>query len=225
MEIAFCDRADHRMMLRLESDIEEVDASELMRHTEDLSGNAHGEQTVARAGLVITNSELGQANFSIEPRIQLEPAGIALIPSTDAFRQRHAGSQYPLGQVDFSDAHQQQERAWIASQIERAVEQFGSREYVQEVIDDTTQYARELLEHPRRTLEEAAAYMGISEEGTEEVMEIYLSNADQTQFGAARALLEWAQAAPNMETQYAIESDVLNLLPRLARMDREVGRR
>jgi len=138
IKINSCDRDERSLYLRAESNIADVDATELMQAHSQMTGEERGEQHVAKAGFVVINSETGHNTFKIVPRIVLQPSGIALTRKSDALSKRHSGPQMPVGLVDFSSEEQETERRLIAEKTREAVSEFASEDYVQEVIDETT---------------------------------------------------------------------------------------
>jgi len=164
------------------------------------------------AGLVITNSEVGNGAFNIVPEITFEVCTNGMTITKDAMRKVHLGARLDEGVVNWSAKTVRQNLALVKSQTADAVAQFLSAEYVQSKVDAMTREAGIEIDEPAVVIAKVSQQMGYTKAQGDTILDMFIKGGSVTAGGVMQAVTATAQAIEDGDDAYALESSAMDAM-------------
>lgn len=212
---------ERRMYLHIVAPEIHIDATEL------LDGYLADRETAVLnngiiSGLVITNSEVGLSRFEVSARAQILRCKNGLHDRSAAFRKTHLGAKMDEGFVQWSEGTKQKNYQLILSQVEDAVKVYMSKEYLGNLTSKLLKHKYDKIENPKSVIEVVSAEIGIPESHQQSILKYFYRDQDESSFGLMNAFTRESQNM-DADTQYEIESSVMELLPKFHRFDKQIA--
>ena len=209
VDITRADVSDTRLYLHVTCPEIEVNAESFLKEylkNNDAAGNG------IISGFVLTNSEVGKGAFEIRPRAVICKCNNGLIVKDERFRRVHLGSKLDAGEIVWSDATRKKNKDLIISQVSDAVKTYLSPQYLGTMIEKIAQLNDIKLQHPIDAVQNVCKHLSIDEKHKNEILQYFLK--DQQENTAGSLLNAVTREAQNMDldSQYEIESNVVELM-------------
>lgn len=209
VKIERADISDTRLYLSVTCPEIEVNAESFLKEylkENDAAGNG------IISGFIITNSEVGKGAFEIRPRAVICKCNNGLIVKDEKFRRVHLGSKLDAGEIVWSDATRIKNKELIISQVSDAVKTYLSPQYLGTMIEKIAQLNNIQLQFPIDAVQNVCKHLAIDEKHKNEILQYFLGDQkDRTAAGLLNAVTREAQNM-DLDTQYDVESDIVDLM-------------
>jgi hypothetical protein len=181
-------------------------------------GYEQGAEPVVFAGLLISNSELGDGAFSIKPRITIEICGNSHTVEADAIRVVHLGGRMEEGVINWSEDTQRKALELVASKTRDAVGTFLTPGYVERQIVKAEEDAGIAVTDAKRTIHEVVTKSVIPAGLEDEVLNLFIKGGQMTAGGVMQAVTAAAQGVEDADLQADMEGAALGILAHAAKL-------
>lgn len=161
-------------------------------------------------GLILRNSEVGHAAFSIAPRLVIGACANGIIYTDEMFRHVHLGAKMDESVITWSDETKRRNGQVIISQIRDAVRKFLSPDFLGQMIGKLEATKEVEITNIQATLVNAGTMLGISEEKKAELLKFFTQGGDTSGFGLVQALT-YASHSSAPEERWAIEGGAIKV--------------
>jgi hypothetical protein len=218
VDIEACDLTDRRMYVKLRSDAVSAMAPELLAdYKSPFSGLYGADNPLISAGLVISNSEVGDGAFTITPRLVVQVCSNGMTVTKDAFRSVHLGARMDEGVIRWSEDSQQKNLSLITARARDSVATFLDIEYVKKVIREKTELAGKPIEQPEKVIMNVVKSLQFSKETADAVFGMFIKGGDLTAGGVMHAITAQAQVETNADVAADLENRAFDALELAAR--------
>lgn len=176
------------------------------------------------AGFVISNSEVGEGAFSVAPRALILACKNGVTRWEEKIRKVHLGSKLEQGHIQWSERTKEKNLSLIQSQINDAIRQWLSKEY----LTDLTSWLADLntveLKYPVDCTKNVCSELKIGDEKVDRIINHFIRDYDITPLGIAQAVTFEANQFENADEQFDTESKVYNLVSNITKYDKKTGK-
>ncbi len=189
-----CDLSMRRMYVRISAPTVAIEAADIAaRYTDPRTGRSGRDYPIVEAGLLLSNSDVGQGAFTIKPRVTFLVCTNGMTRTKDSMRQVHLGGRQDEGVIDWSDETMRRRLAVIASETTDAVRTFLSRDYLTTVVRELRAFAHDKVDDPVATIGTVTTRLRYSADERQLVLNAFLHGGDLTALGVAQAITNVAQ--------------------------------
>lgn len=200
------DLTERRMYLRLTCPGITAAAGALLERYRAPNGTFGRDLPLVSAGLVVRNSEVGAGAFSIVPRVTVQVCTNGLVMTKDAMREVHLGGKLDEGIIKWSAETERKNLELITSQTKDAVQAFLNTDYLQYAIEIITVQAGQPVSDAPTTIAKVSKGLGFSKTQGDAILSAFIDGADQTAGGIMQAMTAVAQALPDGDAAFDLES-------------------
>ena len=208
---------DDRPGMRLRSEHGNWDPSAALRAAaREGQGYAPGTEPVVWAGIVVSNSDVGQGSRTIYPQIRVRVCrnGLTLVAEGD--RKVHLGAEMEQGVVSWSAETQENELRLITSQARDAVATYLSQEFLAEQVARIEKLAGAEVGKPEVQIRAAAKEVGFTQAEAEGILDHFLRGGLYTAGGAANAVTSFSQTLESADRQAELDAKAVKVMEKLA---------
>ncbi len=210
------DLTERRMIVRVTAPEVTAAAPDLLdRYRDPRSGRTGRDHPIIHAGLVITNSEVGEGAFRIVPRIVVQVCTNGMTQTMDAQKAVHLGGVLEEGVVQWSDDTHQRNLELVKARTRDAVASFLSPAYLNTAINRLRTLAGHQLTEPATALQVVARGMGYSAAQADAILNAFVAGGDTSALGVAQAVTYVSQDVDDGDTALELEAGALRA-PQLA---------
>jgi len=222
LNIESCDISERRMYVRFVAPEIEIQAPELLRNYKVPNGKGKGGTgNGIVTGFVISNSEIGQGQFSITPRAMVLACSNGMMNTRDAMSKTHLGTKMTENTaIDWSDETKKKNVELICSQVKDAINTFCSEDYLGNWIQRLQEQGEKKLEYATDCIQNVATHLSLSEEKERDILNYFIEGGDTTGFGVAQALTFYAHESEDADEQYELEAAAVNVLSDIDKFDK-----
>ena len=220
-----CDLSENKMYLRFIAPDVEINAPDLLKNYRNPKGNPDGDggSKVGDgiiSGFVITNSEVGQGSFSISPRAVILKCKNGMVFKEDAYGKIHLGGKMDnFSAINWSEDTKRKNYELIMAQVQDAVKQFTSEDFLAKKISELNEYATVELKHPMDTVKNVTKLLNVSEEKERSILDLFIRGGDFTPLGVSQALTFYAHETKDADEAHDLEVEAISILPKIKSMD------
>lgn len=175
-------------------------------------GYPPGEEPIVWAGLVVSNSDVGQGSRWIYPVIRVRVCRNGLTLVAEASRKVHLGSEQSEGVVQWSTETQEKELALITSQAKDSVLTYLSQEFLDAQVAKIEALADAPVAEPEVTIKEVAKVAGFTETEAKGILDHFLRGGAYTAGGAANAVTSYSQTLDDAGRAHEIDTKAVRVL-------------
>ncbi len=154
-------------------------------------------------GLVISNSEVGEGRFTVEPFVFREACSNGLILENTIYKV-HLGSRMELGEIVFTDETRRKADDALWSETRDVIDATFDTKVFKAVIAKLRDAREHKIEKPKEVLDAVVADLEIPQERREDLVR-YFAKEGETVFGLVNGITRLAQDMPNYEDQIRLE--------------------
>jgi hypothetical protein len=204
VQIDGCDLSERRMYVRLVSpEITAMAPKWLGDYRSPFDGRHGRDLPVVHAGLVISNSEVGNGAFSITPRLLVQVCRNGLVIKKDAMRSVHLGGRLDEGTVQWSSDTQQKNIALVTAKTRDAVRSFLSAKYVMNTVWEIEAKAGTQIDRLEQ-VQTVTKSLKFSEDQQDEILKHFTKAGDWSLGGVMNAV---TSAAKSFDADAAAEME------------------
>lgn len=175
-------------------------------------GYPPGQEPIVWAGLVVSNSDVGQGSRWIYPVIRVRVCRNGLTLVAEASRKVHLGSEQAEGVIQWSSETQERELALITSQAKDAVATYLSQDFLDAQVHKIEALAGAPVAEPEVTIKEVAKVAGFTETEAKGILDHFLRGGAFTAGGAANAVTSYSQTLDDAERAYDLDAKAVRVL-------------
>lgn len=204
-----CDLSERRMYVRIEAPQVGINVADVLgTYRDPRSGTSVMDKPMMWAGLVITNSEVGNGAFSIAPRVVLQVCTNGMTRQQDVSRRAHLGAQRAVSaDVDTSAETERRLLALVESQTTDAVRTFLSVDYLRRTMDDLAALTGVRLTAPEQQVKDVTRALRYSEVEADAVFAHFIAGGDLSPLGVGHAITALAQDVTDPDRAADMEAD------------------
>jgi hypothetical protein len=228
------DVTDHRMYVRLVAPGVEVLAADLLRNYRSPfaspeveragryadafagegphAGSGSANPDVVNAGLVISNSEIGDGGWSITPRAEFRVCRNGLVIKADMLRGVHIGGKKQEGIITWSEDVRQKELAVVVAKTREAVAQFLDPAYVEAQLDRIRADMGVAVTGAEKHVQAVAKRLAFSPDVMAGVLDHFILGGQMTSGGVMQAVTSYAQTVSDADLAAELEEMALEVL-------------
>lgn len=210
------DLTDRKMSIRIVAEDISTNIADLLHgYQPTFGGRTLDEYPLLFAGLFVTNSETGDAAYSIGPRAIVQVCTNGMTRSVDALRRVHLGSRLEEGVVTWSDETRQNQIALIRSQTADAVRTFLSIDYLEQRFVEDMRQANGIAIASHQAIavaENITTANGFSDAERNSILSAWMDQSTRlSALDLASALTRAAQSFDDSERASFVEDNALSL--------------
>lgn len=175
-------------------------------------GYAPGTEPVVWAGLVVSNSDVGQGSWWVYPVIKVRICRNGLTLVAEATRKVHLGGTQAEGVVNWSTETRERELALITSQARDAVQTYLSQEFLDSQVARIEKLAAAPVAEPEVTIKEVAKVAGFTQAEADGILAHFLRGGAYTAGGAANAVTSYSQTVEDAERAHELDTRAVRVL-------------
>lgn len=214
VEIDGCDLTDRRMYVRIKApEVRALAPALLDGYKSPFSGLSGADNPTIFAGLVISNSEVGNGSFSIAPRLIVEVCDNGMTMQKDAMRAVHLGGRMDEGLIRWTQDTMDKQLALVTAKARDSVATFLDVEYMQGVIRVLAEKAGKPI--PGNKIEDVrvvAKKLGFDQSAQDRVFEMFLKSGDLTAGGVMHAVTAAAKGETDADKAADMEASLVSAL-------------
>lgn len=201
------DLSDNRLYLRVNAPGIEVAARKLMAgYRSPFSGQTGEDMPLVRAGIEVTNSEVGSGAFNVKPLAVFLACNNGFTIEADKFRRVHLGGRLEEGQIKWSDATKEAANTYVKRQVADAVSTFLSKDYLEKVVADLEKDAFVELEKPEKVIEAVGRQLVYSKAEQEGILAHFIRGGQLTSGGVGQAVTSFSQTIEDVDRMHEFNS-------------------
>ena len=222
LQIADCDITEKKMYVRFIAPDIQIDAPEILKNYKvPNSDGTGGVNNGIISGFVISNSEVGQGQFSIAPRALVLACSNGMVRQQDAMKKTHLGTKMEqYSSFDWSKETMKKNYELICSQVKDAIKTYCSEGYLGTWIQQLQEQGQHKLENPLDCVRNVAKHLSISEEKERDILNYFIEGADLTGFGVTQAITYYAHECDSADEQYDMEQASVTVLGNIKQFDK-----
>lgn len=181
-------------------------------------GYEPGTEPVVHAGLVISNSEVGNGSFTVTPRFVFQICRNGLRITADMLRKVHLGEQMDEGVIQWSTSTQRKALELVASKTQDAVAAFLSPAYIEAQVGKLEELAGAPVKNPAETIQVIAKAAAFPTELADNILAAFIAGGQLTAGGVMQAVTAVAQTVEDADLAALLESEAVPVLAHAARI-------
>ena len=194
------DLSDNRLYMKVRApEIQALAKDFLKGYRSPFTGQSGDDLPVVFAGMVITNSEVGEGAFNITPEVVVQVCKNGLNMSADKFRKVHLGGKLEEGQINWSSDTVAASNEFVKLQVKDAVKSFLSTDYLEHAVTELTKDAGVEVTEPEKTIKHVASTLVYSKAETESLMNFFMKGGQPTSGGVAQAVTAMSQTIEDVD--------------------------
>lgn len=204
------DLSDNSLYLRVNAPGVEVAARKLMAgYRSPFTGQTGEDMPLVRAGIEVTNSEVGSGAFNVKPVALFLACNNGFTIEADKFRRVHLGGRLEEGQIKWSDATKEAANTYVKSQVCDAVSTFLSKDYLEKVVADMEKDAFVELEKPEKVIEAVGRQLVYSKAEQEGILAHFIRGGQLTSGGVGQAVTSFSQTIEDVDRMHEFNSTAI----------------
>lgn len=212
-DVRGCDLSDRRMYIRIVIPEIQALAPVLLRgYRSPFTGESADELPVVFAGVVASNSEVGDGRWSITPRIEVRVCTNGMTIKKDALAGVHLGGKKKDGVVEWAGDTLQSELQTIRLKCRDVVQKFASADYLNRTIAELEAEAGAPVANPEKVVTAVGKQLSYSEEQIAGILGHFIKGGQLTAGGVMQAVSSYAQEIANPDTAAKFEEDAVRAL-------------
>lgn len=205
-EVIGCDLSPRNMFVKVRSQAVAAMAPKLLEgYVSPFTGNRGTENPMVFAGFVLQNSETGQGQVSVVPRIEFEVCRNGMVRKEDAFRKTHLGAKLEVGAVAWSSETQEKNRELVKAQVKDVVGTCMKVEYLERVIAEVTEKADTALVDPGAVVVKVGGALKLNDAERDGLVRNFNRGHQDTAGGVMQAFTALAQEIVDPDRANEIE--------------------
>ena len=214
VDIDGCDLSDRRMYVRITApEISALAPALLAGYRSPFTGETGADNPTVFAGLVISNSEVGNGAFSITPRIVVQVCKNGMTITKDALRAVHLGEKMDEGLIHWAEDTQAKSLQVVMLKARDAVNTFLDTRYMETVLRRMEQESGVKL---TGAVDEKVRQVGkkllFDQSTIDGVLSHFIQAGDITAGGVMHAVTSWAQTVESPDRAADLEAAALPAL-------------
>jgi hypothetical protein len=223
VEVKECDVTDRKMYINVVAPEIEIQAPSILKdYLRNGKINA-GDGIVS--GFCIVNSEVGFGTFEVKARALILKCNNGMMSNDDKFRKVHLGAKLSEGSINWSEATRKRNMELIISQVQDAVAEFLSKDYLNGMIKKLEKASQQPLEHPldavQNVCKEVGKVINMDDRRRNSILNHFIQGGDTKASGIFHALTMEAHAMEPDE-KHDMEELAFGLLPKLKQFDKQI---
>lgn len=207
------DLSENRLYLRMTAPGIEVAARKLMAgYRSPFSGETGEEMPLVRAGIELSNSEVGGGAFNLKPMAVFLACRNGFTVEADKFRRVHLGGRLEEGQIKWSDSTKEAANAYVKAQVKDAVSTFLSKDYLEKVIADMEKDAFVELDKPEKVIETVGRQLVYSKAEQEGILAHFIKGGQLTSGGIGQAITSFSQTIEDVDRMHEFNSTAMQAM-------------
>lgn len=208
------DLTDRRMYVRVTSNTIATSVLNLVdRYTDPGTGRRGRDYPLLFAGLVISNSEVGDGAFSVTPRVVFQVCTNGQTLTKEGMRAVHLGSKLKNeGVIEWSDRTQRANLALIRAKTADAVAAFLSTDFLGTIAQSMEAAAGVKLTDPVKTITTVSQKLGYTKDQAASILSAFVGGGTATAGGVMQAVTYVAQHEPDGDRAAALEASAFQAL-------------
>ena len=204
------DLSDNSLYLRVNAPGVEVAARKLMAgYRSPFTGQTGEDMPLVRAGIEVTNSEVGSGAFNVKPVAFFLACKNGFTIEADKFRRVHLGGRLEEGQIKWSDATKEAANVYVKRQVADAVSTFLSKDYLEKVVADMEKDAFVELEKPEKVIEAVGRQLVYSKSEQEGILSHFIKGGQLTSGGIGQAITSFSQTIEDVDRMHEFNSTAI----------------
>lgn len=191
------DLTDRRMIVRVVAPEITAYASDLLTgYRSPFSGQTGTENPTVFAGLVFSNSEVGNGAWSLTPRMVVQVCTNGMTMTKDAVRSVHLGGAQEDGVVNYSEETQAKALEVVTLKTRDAVKTFLNVDYMRSALDSLTEKAGKPVKgsDAPTVIKTVGTTLGFTKTEQASILDHFLNGGQQTAGGLMQAVTAYVQA-------------------------------
>lgn len=165
------------------------------------------------AGLVISNSEVGEGGFSVRPRVVWQVCTNGQTMTREGMRAVHLGGKLDTeGEIRWSEETQQANLRLITSKTTDAVRAFLSTEFLNTLVSKMADAAGVKVADPVKTVTDVSKRLGYTKEQSADILNAFIDGGQRTAAGVMQAVTWVAQHTVDGDTAARLEASAFEAL-------------
>lgn len=210
---------DDRPGMRLKSEYGNWDVpAALAAAAREGKGYEPGKEPVVWAGLIVSNSDVGDGARTIAPQIRVRVCKNGLTLLAEADRKVHLGSEQEEGVVEWSAETQEKELQLISAQAKDAVKMFLSQEFLNTQVAEIESLAGAPIKTPEVTVKEVSKAAGFTVAEADGILAHFFRGGSITAGGVANAVTSFSQTIESPDRAAVLDRKALAVMKHAARI-------
>ncbi len=206
VKVTSCDLTERKLYVRYSCPSVAVDGGPWVREYHNLRTGRNGSQyPLVFAGFILTNSEIGEGQFTLVPRVEVQVCSNGQTRYIDRYSKIHLGSRVEEGEIRWSEATERHYLNLIKSQAADAVAHFLTPEYVQTVVDEVNERAGTPIQRPEKAVAHVVKMFSLPEERREAILASFMSAGAATVGNLVSAFTDVAQTVESGDVAHELE--------------------
>jgi len=175
--------------------------------SDDIMKFDNGKSEPVQGGIIISNSEVGNGAFAVQPFINVLVCQNGLI-SDRSLRRVHVGRKWDTGLVNWSDKTRELEDETLISKIKDMVSQTFDKKIFHSWVDDINGVASTEVPKPEIAIDNVVKHFDMPKARKESLLAEFTKNAPNTgntQWGISMAVTRLAQDEENYDNRIQME--------------------
>jgi hypothetical protein len=210
------DLTDRRMIVRLNApEITTLAPALLGNYRSPFTGQSGADIPVVSAGIVFSNSEVGNGAWSIVPRVTFEVCKNGMTITKDADRQVHLGGVQSEGLVEWSAATQKIALDLIAAKTRDAVKTYLSADYMDRMLAGIEEAAAKPVQgsEAAKVVKNVGLTLGFNKGEQAGILDHFMNSGQMSAGGLMQAITAWAQDdSVNADDRLEMEGKAMRVL-------------
>lgn len=207
------DLTDRRMVVKVAVPELWVEAENFLRgYRSPFTGRSGLDSKKIFAGLVGSNSEVGNGAWMLTPRIVVEACTNGLTQTHDVVRGVHLTSNQDDGIIQWTQDTQRKELALVTAKTRDAVATFLNKEYVKHAIDRMERKAGVELADPQGTIEQVASKLKYSKEHTAGIFAHFIKSGQISAGGVLQAITAYSQTVTDADAAFDLDNSAVHAM-------------
>lgn len=164
------------------------------------------------AGLVASNSEVGDGAWMLTPRMTVEACTNGITMSRDAIRGVHLTGKQADGVVKWSADTQTKELAVVTAKTRDMVETFLNVDYVRDAIANLERKAGVELVDPQKTIEVVVKELKYSKAHTAGIFAHFIKGGQLTSGGVMQAITSYSQTLEDADAAFELDNGAVRAM-------------
>jgi hypothetical protein len=170
------------------------------------------------SGFVLSNSEVGQGSYEINPRAEILKCANGMICTDDKFRRVHMGAKLGDGKIVWSAGTKQKNYDLVISQTMDAIEHFVSHDYLNGMVRKLETASTTALDRPMDTVINVCQELAVTDAVKQEVLKHFIEGGDTYASGVFQAVT-WGAKTLGADDRYSLEASAFNIIPNIKKFD------
>lgn len=217
VEIQRCDLTERRLYVRLSAPAIHALAPELLKgYRSPFTGASGDENPVVFAGLVLSNSEVGNGAWSIAPQVIVQVCSNGQTITRDAVRAVHLGARLDDGVINWSADTARKNAELVAAKTRDAVAAFLSTDYLARTVAALEAKAGAPVTNVPETIATVVKKFGLAQSHIDGILDHFIKGAQLTAGGVAQAMTSYSQTLDDADVAHELDAKAVDAMELVA---------